>query len=127
MKINPEIELKDIDAIIARIGRGQEAVIPVLQAVFQAKFDNTAHAAHLGGMVMGYLWVKWGGAMARWWAHQKRGPDRAGFYGAPEREAEDQDEVNRILDKIHNLGLGSLTLREKLFLQEMSRKRGQGR
>jgi membrane associated rhomboid family serine protease len=86
--------------------------------------DNVAHAAHLGGMVMGYVWIRYGGALARQWSRRQRRPETGYFDRSPEREAEDEAEVDRILQKIHDDGLDSLTVREKLFLQEMSRRRG---
>lgn len=96
-------------------------------AMFQGlmgRLDNVAHAAHLGGMVMGYVWVRYGGAIARWWTRRHRRPDAGYLDRSAGREAEDEAEVDRILQKIHDQGLGSLTLREKLFLQEMSRRGG---
>ncbi|MBM4018235.1 MAG: rhomboid family intramembrane serine protease [Planctomycetes bacterium] len=82
--------------------------------------DNMAHAAHFGGAMAGFVWMKWGGRL--------RGPVRRGpalRIQRPQREAtgEEEAELDRILDKIHREGLGSLTLREKMFLQEMSRRR----
>jgi hypothetical protein len=94
---------------------------------FMGHLDTVAHAAHLGGMVMGFAWIKWGGSLARWWAHHDRRPVASGFYGTPERQGEDEAELNRLLDKIRDQGTDSLTLREKLFLQEMSRRKNRRR
>jgi len=82
--------------------------------------DNVAHAAHFGGMVVGFFWIKWGYRIADWLrglAVSDR-PDRI------ERDpAEEQREEGRILDKIHAEGIDSLTTSEKMFLQEMTRRR----
>jgi membrane associated rhomboid family serine protease len=82
--------------------------------------DNVAHAAHFGGMVVAFLWIKWGFHIADF----VRGlmvTDRPAFVNR-DPQAETQEE-NRILDKIHAQGIDSLTTSEKMFLQEMSRKR----
>lgn len=100
--------------------------IPMVQGFF-GHLDTVAHAAHLGGMAMGFAWIKCGGGLARWWAHHDRRPVASGFYGTPEREDEDEAELNRLLDKIRDQGTDSLTLREKLFLQEMSRRKNRRR
>jgi len=85
--------------------------------------DNVAHAAHFGGMVLGFLWIKWGDRVGRGWRGRVRPPrERPGL----RTTAEEQAEMDRILEKIHREGVESLTLREKMFLQEMSsRKNGE--
>jgi len=81
--------------------------------------DKVAHAAHFGGMAMGFVWMKWGAALAA----------RGSVRGQREREhvawrtrEEEQVELDRILQKVHDEGVDSLTSAEKLFLQEMSDK-----
>jgi len=78
--------------------------------------DGVAHAAHVGGMILGFVWVKWGHRIAR---AARGGPWRGG--GSPFSRGRDRDreELDRILDKVHREGVGSLTTREKMFLQEM--------
>jgi membrane associated rhomboid family serine protease len=82
--------------------------------------DNVAHAAHFGGMVIGFIWIKWGYHVTGW----MRGltvSDRPRFV---DREPDEEEaEMNRILDKIRDSGIDSLTTGEKMFLQEMTRKR----
>ena len=85
--------------------------------------DGVAHAAHFGGMVLGYVWVKFGGSLARW---RRRRQGLAGYrytLPGPARDPEDQAEVDRILRKVHDGGIDSLTQQEKLFLQESARRR----
>jgi len=125
--INPRAEFLlfffvPIEAWLLAVGYVVIETIPMVQGFF-GHLDTVAHAAHLGGMAMGFVWVKWVGGLARWWTHHERRPVESGFYGTPEREAEDEAELNRLLDKIRDEGTDSLTLREKLFLQEMSRKK----
>jgi membrane associated rhomboid family serine protease len=82
--------------------------------------DNVAHAAHFGGMVVGFVWIKWGERIARL---MRRGSARREEVFSDRTHEEEDAEMDRILDKIRDEGLDSLTLREKMFLHEMSRKR----
>lgn len=85
----------------------------------QGWVDGVAHAAHFGGMVLGFVWVKWGMRIA---ASLKRttGPARG---GSVERSRQrEQAELDRILKKVHEQGVDSLTLREKMFLQDVGNK-----
>jgi membrane associated rhomboid family serine protease len=85
---------------------------------------HVAHAAHIGGMVCAFVWMKFGPFLGELWREVRRGraggaaPGATGW-GDPQA---DQAEVDRILQKIHDEGIGSLSTREKLFLQEMSRR-----
>jgi hypothetical protein len=82
--------------------------------------DNVAHAAHFGGMIVGFVWIKWGERIARL---IRRGPPKRQEVFSDRTPEEEDAEMDRILDKIRDEGLDSLTLREKMFLHEMSRKR----
>lgn len=72
-----------------------------------------AHLAHLGGMVIGYLYLKrerlFGGLSRGWrdraWQREERARRR---------------EVDQLLDKINRVGLDGLTPREQKRLQEAS-------
>ena len=104
---------------------------------------STAHWAHLGGLVAGWLWLRYGNRI-------ERSADRALVrvkrsrrgLKTVERESPDDgrkrqtrrkpraprsgdtlDEVNRILDKIGDKGMESLTPAELKFLNEMSERR----
>ncbi|MBT3200194.1 MAG: rhomboid family intramembrane serine protease [Phycisphaerales bacterium] len=83
---------------------------------------NTAHAAHLGGAVMGAFWV-WGlprlqGAAGEASLKRKQGAwDRK-----MKQRAEDQSEIDRILDKIRAQGLNSLSRGEKHTLQQATKR-----
>ena len=83
---------------------------------------RVAHAAHLGGMVMGVVFVKWmrrSGRPLRG-AVFMRVPEIAPEEGSPSEFVE--SEVNPILDKINRSGVESLTSRERAVL-EAARKR----
>ncbi|MGB2798061.1 MAG: rhomboid family intramembrane serine protease [Phycisphaerae bacterium] len=102
------------------------------QALTLGLVDNVAHAAHLGGLGVGFVWMKFGDRVAAWWRYHK-GPagsqhtsQSRGREAKEEtkEEAKDEAEVDRILRKIHEEGIDSLTPREKMFLQDVSRRRG---
>jgi membrane associated rhomboid family serine protease len=82
--------------------------------------DNAAHAAHIGGMALGFLWIKWGSIVDR--LRAGRPEFRVARSVAPPTD-EEEDEEDRILQKIHDEGTDSLTTGEKTFLQEMTRRR----
>ncbi|HET6440933.1 MAG TPA: rhomboid family intramembrane serine protease [Phycisphaerae bacterium] len=90
--------------------------------------DNVAHAAHFGGMALGFVWMKFGDHVAAWRRYH-RGSARSqhtsqGRGREAKDEAKEEAEVDRILKKIHEEGIDSLTPREKMFLQDTSRRRG---
>lgn len=111
-------------------------------SAFGGASDGIAHFAHLGGLVVGYIYLKKGWAVSARLDGLKKnlrrrklsvvpgsGPERG---GGPEGDdvADDEaralDEVDRILDKIAAQGVGSLTPEERNFLEEISRRRKEG-
>jgi membrane associated rhomboid family serine protease len=110
--------------------------------------DGIAHFAHLGGLLAGLVYLKWGGQLGARLDRFKEvarmderfaivpGKDEEEEAGRrPSRRAEARmrrnarreedllDEVDRILDKISASGMGSLTPDERKVLDEVSRKR----
>lgn len=103
--------------------------------------DGVAHFAHVGGLVVGYLYLQRG-----WrthlrldrWRWRGRRPKLTAIPGgesngeatgesAPRRrhggaDADLWDEVDRVLDKIAASGLNSLTPEERHFLDEISKR-----
>jgi hypothetical protein len=67
--------------------------------------------------------MRWGGALGD--LLRRRPPLRVERRWDPLSEDE-EDEEDRILQKIHDEGVDGLTVQEKMFLQEMTRRR-QGR
>ena len=111
---------------------------------FSGPADGIAHFAHLGGLVVGFVYLKKGWQVqARWEAAKKRlrkrkfsvvpggvERERGKRGGGGERASKEADEEARIyevvdllLDKIAEHGLDSLTPEERRFLDEVSRKR----
>jgi membrane associated rhomboid family serine protease len=116
-----------VEAWWAALGYAALETWPIIDALFLnpgvALTDNVAHAAHFGGMVVGFLWIRGGGRLAG--MLRPRVVRQAARPPEPPSD-EEEAELDRILDKIHKEGLDSLSLRERMFLQEMSRKRRGG-
>ncbi|MFQ5746633.1 MAG: rhomboid family intramembrane serine protease [Gemmatimonadota bacterium] len=101
---------------------------------------NVAHWTHLGGLLAGFLYLRWGDRAAALvgrvpWRRRRRvevvrpvgarrgSPSR--FGGGTRRRPVDRDsldEVDRILDKIRAEGIEALSDEERTFLDEMSRR-----
>lgn len=109
------------------------AVLIFLDLIGTAGSMNTGgHFGHLGGALMGYIFIEqlrrgnnlgaWVNTLLNFRVATKRRRlkvvHRAGESGPI--ELNEEDELNRILDKIKTEGLSSLSEREKAFLQKMS-------
>jgi len=83
-------------------------------------------ATHLGGALLGFVLVK----NARWldWADRfspsaiQHGVNKGRFERKRKRELADRAEVDRILDKVRDKGLASLTRKEKRVLNEATER-----
>ena len=87
--------------------------------VLQGGWNAGGDVCHLGGMATGFVWVYWGsrftGAGQRW--RQASGQRR-------ERNEQLQDyDIDRILAKVHEHGIHSLTSREKATLRRATEDR----
>ncbi|CAN5201836.1 MAG: rhomboid family intramembrane serine protease [Gemmatimonadetes bacterium] len=105
------------------------AVLELLFLISQPG-GGIARAAHLGGMLTGFVYLRWrrgtsplGRLTARWRRrHLKLIEGGRGFGGGDVRL---EEEIDRILDKISKHGLESLTSEEERILDDASR-RGRG-
>ncbi|WP_420616053.1 rhomboid family intramembrane serine protease [Candidatus Palauibacter sp.] len=108
-----------------------------LISTVQGSTDGVAHWAHLGGLVTGFVYLRYGERIGRF-AHRALYKERS----APKRsrkrrpappppppprrrrrvDGDSLDEVDRILDKIRADGMDSLSARERAFLDEVSRQ-----
>jgi membrane associated rhomboid family serine protease len=107
---------------------------------------GVAHFAHLGGLLVGLVYLKWGGDLGARLDRIKEATRVERFAIVPREEEEEEesrksgarrrrgrasrkrdadllDEVDRILDKISAAGMGALTPEERRILDEVSRKR----
>lgn len=110
-----------------------------LLSTVQGSTDGVAHWAHLGGLVTGFVYLRYGERIGRF-AHralykERQAPTRKRERGgkrpappppSPRRrrrvDGDSLDEVDRILDKIRADGMDSLSSRERAFLDEVSRQ-----
>lgn len=86
---------------------------------------NVAHSAHLGGAAYGFLAFRFGPGLAAAWGRRfarRAKPVKPLRREEPERTAEMQQEVDRLLDKIHAGGLDSLSPDERDYLRDASRR-----
>ena len=97
---------------------------------------GVAHWAHLGGLVSGFVVLRYGERLGRGFhrAFFKEKPrhvtvERTRPARTPEPrkgrrhvDGDTLDEVDRILDKIRESGMNSLSAKERAFLDDMSRK-----
>ncbi len=95
--------------------------------------DGVAHFAHLGGMAVGYLYLKsdWRLAAFLDWFRKRRKMRKVHMeIHRMEREEDLQRQVDEILDKINRVGYEHLTRAEKNLLKKasdyLSRKSKQG-
>lgn len=84
--------------------------------------DNVAHYAHLGGMVVGFLYLK-----RDWFVARLTRPTRSANGSSssqnrpPVQERSSRERVDEILDKINQVGYDRLTQEEKDILLRASR------
>jgi membrane associated rhomboid family serine protease len=97
--------------------------------------DNTAHAAHIAGALLGLLYVQTGWCLAslvprRWPKWAKIGGPKLRVRSEqdePQTQREVQKRVDEILEKISREGETSLTPDERRELEELSRRFRHGR
>lgn len=100
-----------------------------LLSTVQGSTDGVAHWAHLGGLVTGFVYLRYGERIGRF-AHRalykERQAPKPPPPPSPRRrrrvDGDSLDEVDRILDKIRADGMDSLSARERAFLDEVSRQ-----
>ncbi len=107
-------------------------VHPVLLALSGEHYnDGVGHAAHLGGLVFGYLYWSSGIRLAQFWdklrlpQFGKSGgaqPKLKVYDGAAKREEKMQDDVDDILKQINEHGIDSLDDEQKRKLEKASKK-----
>ncbi len=97
--------------------------------MLQASRDNIAHFAHLGGLVFGYIFMKWKFRLPLPYALVERfrlslkrrllwRKARQQRYKPIDAEEFISQEVDPILAKISRYGIGSLTRRERRILKK---------
>jgi membrane associated rhomboid family serine protease len=80
--------------------------------------NRGGEAAHLSGLAMGFLYMKY-----KPWITRRRMERQKGAWAQKvDRERNFQSEVDRILDKVHREGVNTLNSNEKKTLQEATRR-----
>lgn len=115
------------------------AVIELISGLSSSN-DGIAHFAHLGGMLIGFLlilfWTRGNNFITggyidklRKFFHERKKPKMKVHYGEKNadyqynaRHNENQEEIDRILDKVRKSGYQSLSVEEKKKLFEASNK-----
>lgn len=117
---NPQRELMLIFPPVAVKAWALAAIVMAI-ALFQLLMarpgDPVSHIAHLGGGVFGYLFIRYRASFAGWVAGMRARQAQQDRLRAVER----REEIDRILDKINEQGIGSLTRAERRFLDSASR------
>lgn len=102
-------------------------LFPILTG--RSTVTQVAHSAHLGGLLFGFLYFRWDMRLTRWWdnfagrfARKRRSRNLKIFAPATPPESGLDEQVDRILEKIHREGEASLTARERNILTQASRQ-----
>ncbi len=96
----------------------------------QIATSKVANAAHLGGLVFGFLYFRWSMRLTRWWdqfagriATKRRANGKLKLFAPPTQPDANMDEqVDTILEKISREGEASLTTRERNILTQASKQ-----
>lgn len=91
--------------------------------LFSGDGDNVAHFAHLGGMLVGYLYLKvdWRTeAIGNWFQRKRASRDIVRQAKRRQQEMRLRETVDEILDKINEVGYANLTDEEKAILKRAS-------
>ena len=99
------------------------AVYSILSGIARGgSVGGISHAAHLGGAVAGAFWI-W--VLPKLWStaiNTRTRRSRGAWQRKLQKQADRQAEIDRLLTKIHEQGINSLTTEEKRALQDATRK-----
>lgn len=94
-------------------------VVVYVLNILQAGVNAGGDAAHLGGLAWGVLWALGAGQWITRLAERQR---QQAWQRRLQREREEEQAVDRILEKVSRHGIESLTRREKALLQKVTRR-----
>ncbi len=89
-------------------------VIETYSVVKSSPSNGVANAAHLGGLLFGYVVIKFGPAISGW--------AEARAFSRWEPSAQEERRRDEILDKVSREGINSLTWGERRFMRRFRRK-----
>ena len=94
-------------------------LVVILSLLKIAAGNNTGgELAHLSGLAVGFVYVKYKPLLTAWRMDRNKGA----WAQKMKRQMNFQQEVDRILDKVHREGINSLNAKEKQILQEATRR-----
>ncbi|MEZ5979547.1 MAG: rhomboid family intramembrane serine protease [Planctomycetota bacterium] len=97
-------------------------LFPAIESLFGRGGGGVDHFAHLGGALYGFLAVKRGFI----WADLGEGVRRLKREHEARSAANDEQELDRLLERVSRDGIASLSDRERAFLKRMSERKSQG-
>jgi membrane associated rhomboid family serine protease len=97
-------------------------LLPAIEALAGVDKSRVDHFAHLGGALFGFLAVKRGFVWIDW---QKR-VEQATAARRERSAADDEAELDRILERVGKEGIQALDSRERAFLKRMSERKAKG-
>ncbi len=95
------------------------AIFIGISLLFIAGSDGTSHVAHLGGIVFGFLYIKYQSIIETWSLSLKSKREQMAFKKAKKARQALHD-IDPILEKISKEGMESLTRSEKAALKKAS-------
>lgn len=101
------------------IGLGVFAVYDMLIQLRVGGQGGTAHSAHVGGMLVGVLAFRLRGQMAQFQVQR----EAKAVQRKKDAEKAEEQELDRILAKIHEQGMSTLTKAERRFLETRSKNK----
>lgn len=101
------------------IGLGVFALYDMLAQLRLGGLGGTAHAAHVGGMLAGVLAFRLRGQIAQLQVQR----DAKAIQRKKDAAKADEQELDRILAKIHDEGMSKLTKAERRFLETRSKNK----
>ena len=99
------------------------AALFTFMSAFSYSADGIAHFAHLGGMVVGFIYLKadWRFDMlVEWWRERKMRHRLTIIRRRREKSTNLREELDNVLDRINEVGYDNLTKQEKQILQRAS-------
>ena len=100
-------------------------VLVVIVSLINIAFSKNVggEVAHLTGLAAGFIYIKYKPMLTQWRMNRNKGA----WAQKMQNQMWFQQEVDRILDKVHKEGVNSLTIKEKQILQEATRREQQER
>ncbi|MBF0198162.1 MAG: rhomboid family intramembrane serine protease [Planctomycetes bacterium] len=97
-------------------------IVGVLSFAMILESDGTAHFAHLGGLLTGLAYFRYGDELGSYFRQFRAQQVQKQIVKHEEEQTLVKEEVDRILAKISKEGMGALSQKEKNYLKKASQK-----